>query len=100
LKNFRMWLPVLLVFGLFMVNGCAGGPNSAVDTPCESGSIAGFWLGLWHGMISCFTFIISLFEKSVGFYEVHNNGALYNLGFLLGVGTLFGGLTSTASRRR
>lgn len=54
--------------------GCAAGPNPAMGTPAVDGNIAGFWLGLWHGMISPITFIVSLFESGVHFYEVHNNG--------------------------
>jgi len=53
--------------------------------PADS-SIAGFWLGLWHGMIAPITFIISLLSKAngVSFYEVHNNGGWYQSGFVLG----------------
>jgi hypothetical protein len=28
---------------------------------------------------------VSLFNPDVGIYEIHNNGAWYNLGFLLGI---------------
>ena len=55
------------------------------------GSIAGFWLGLWHGLICPITLIISLFSDNVHFYEVYNSGGWYNFGFLLGVGSSFGG---------
>ncbi len=85
------------------VAGCAAGPNPAVGTAGVDGDIAGFWLGLWHGIIACITFIISLFSDYVHFYEVHNNGAWYNFGFVLGAGILFGGLFGggrSASRRR
>jgi len=40
----------------------------------KGGSVAGFWLGLWHGLIAPITFVISLFSDNVNFYEVHNNG--------------------------
>jgi hypothetical protein len=42
--------------------------------------LAGFWPGLWHGLISPIAFIVSLFNPNVGIYEIHNNGAWYNLG--------------------
>lgn len=46
---------------------------------------AGFWAGLWHGFILIITFIISLFTKDVGIYELNNSGWSYNLGFLIGL---------------
>jgi hypothetical protein len=63
------------------------------------GEIAGFWLGLWHGIISPVTFVISLFKDSVSFYEVHNDGNWYNFGFVVGAGILFGGGSASAKSR-
>lgn len=84
----------LLTFALFclLLSGCAAGPNSAAHTPMADGKVAGFWQGLWHGIIAPITFIISLFNHNVNVYEVHNNGGWYNLGFVLGAGILSGGL--------
>ena len=70
---------------------CAAGPNAAVDVADVDGVIAGFWMGLWHGIISPVTFIISLFTEEVNLYEVHNSGGWYDFGFVLGAGILFGG---------
>ncbi|GEM_PF-867814 len=50
-----------------------------------------FWAGFWHGNIAAITFVVSLFNKGVSIYETRNNGAWYNLGFLLGVYSLFSG---------
>ena len=82
---------VVLLLVLAVLTACAPGPNSFVDKPSEDGRIAGFWRGLWHGIISPVTFIISLFTRTVQFYEVHNNGNWYNFGFVLGAGILTGG---------
>ena len=46
---------------------------------------AGFWAGLWHGLICIMTFIISLFTDSVGVYETNNSGNWYDFGFMLGI---------------
>ncbi|NLG29032.1 MAG: hypothetical protein GX557_14060 [Chloroflexi bacterium] len=83
-------LCVLLVV-LVLLTACAPGPNASVDRPNEEGEVAGFWRGLWHGIISPVTFIVSLFTRTVQFYEVHNNGNWYNFGFVLGAGILTGG---------
>ena len=46
---------------------------------------AGFWGGLWHGVIAPFTFFVSLWDDTVSIYETNNSGRWYELGFLLGV---------------
>lgn len=66
-------LLALLILGLIVV-ACVAGPNPAENTRNEKGQVAGFWQGLWHGIISPITFIVSLFSENVHFYEVHNNG--------------------------
>lgn len=47
---------------------------------------AGFWAGIWHGLIAPITFLISLFAEGVSIYETNNNGHWYEFGFLLGIG--------------
>lgn len=76
---------------VFILSSCAAGPNKLEKTPNEEGKVAGFWKGLWHGLISPITFIISVFSKTVRFYEVHNNGSWYNFGFVLGAGLFLSG---------
>jgi len=83
---------------LVMLAGCAPGPNELVIT--NTGKAAGFWLGLWQGIIAPVTFVISLFNRNVQMYEVHNTGAWYNLGFLLGMSIVLGGGTRGAWPRR
>ena len=83
---------VCLVLAALLLAGCAAGPNGYAKTPNDRGYTAGFWRGLWHGIIAPITFIISLFNKWVSFYEVHNNGGWYNFGFVLGSGILAGGI--------
>lgn len=64
----------------------APGPNPLVKTPDAHGRPAGFWLGIWHGILSPFTLLASFLTKAnVQIYEVHNDGSLYNLGFFIGV---------------
>ena len=89
---------ILLLVAFLTLAACAPGPNVIANTPDDSGNIAGFWRGLWHGCICPITFIISLFSNSVHMYEVHNNGGWYNFGFLLGVGAIIGGGGSQANK--
>ncbi len=86
---------------IFILSSCVAGPNKLEKTPNEKGKTAGFWKGLWHGLIAPITFIISIFSKSVRFYEVHNSGFWYNFGFVLGAGLfLSGGILGKGKRRK
>lgn len=82
---------VFAVSFLLLLGACAAGVNEHLDTPNAQGTIAGFWLGLWHGMVAPITFIISLFTREVRVYELHNVGRLYDFGFVLGLTMSFGG---------
>lgn len=76
------------------------GPNPQVDKPAENGRVAGLGTGLWHGLISVVTLVISFFNPAIQMYEVHNSGQLYNLGFLIGTILLFGVLGFSGGRGR
>jgi hypothetical protein len=74
------------LFGALLVTaGCAAGTERFADAP------AGFWAGLWHGLICFFALVVSLFKDGVAVYEANNVGPLYDLGFVLGVAIAFGG---------
>ncbi|MBM3215056.1 hypothetical protein FJZ36_09100 [Candidatus Poribacteria bacterium] len=87
----RAVLLCLGLLGVALLAGCAAGANPNTATPDAVGKVAGFWQGLWHGLIVFITFIVSLFNDSVSVYEVHNNGGWYNFGFVLGAMSAFGG---------
>lgn len=90
-----------MVWLVLVLAACAAGANPEVGTPApDTDSVAGFWLGLWHGIISPITFLISLFTDDVNIYEVYNNGNWYDFGFVLGAGILFGGGFLGAGRSR
>jgi hypothetical protein len=78
-----------------MANALAvAGPGSKYQEP--GAAPAGFLAGFWHGIICPITFIVSLFNPAVRFYEVNNSGRLYDLGFLIGAGGAIGGSGSQA----
>jgi uncharacterized spore protein YtfJ len=97
MKNALMLAMAILV--MVTMAGCAPGPNELAKSPDDEGEVAGFWLGLWHGIIAPITFIISLFSENVHMYDVHNNGNWYNFGFLLGASIILGGGGGGAGRR-
>lgn len=80
-----------LLAAVLLMAACTAGPNALEKTADAKGKTAGFFMGLWHGLISPVTFVISVFSKNVRFYEVHNNGTWYNFGFVLGAGLFLSG---------
>jgi len=97
MKKFMIFF---IVFTLIFITSCTAGSNSSEQTPAKDGKVAGFWLGLWHGLISLITFIISLFTDKIHFYEIHNNGNWYNFGFVLGAGILTGGTLLSRKKKK
>ena len=65
------------------------GPNPMVNQPDGLGRVGGAFAGLWHGMISPITLVLSFFNPDIQLYEVHNAGSEYNFGFLLGIAFIF-----------
>ena len=94
-----VFIALLAVVCMILLAGCAAGPNSAAAVDA-AGKTYGFWSGLWHGIISPVTFIISLFTKNVNLYEIHNDGNWYNFGFMLGISIIFGGGAAGSRRRK
>jgi hypothetical protein len=93
-------LVVLVLLLLNILAGCAPGANQFKETANERDVVAGFWLGLWQGFIAPFVFVASLFKYNLGIYEVHNNGAWYNFGYLFGLACFFGGGGNRTARRQ
>lgn len=91
---------VLLLLLLSVLAGCAPGPNQLKGTASERNGVAGFWLGLWQGLIAPLALVASIFKHEVNIYEVHNNGGWYNAGYLLGLACFFGGGGKETARRR
>jgi len=67
----------------------APGANPLINQPDVQGRIARAGAGLWHGIISPATLIVSFFNSDVRMYEVHNAGSEYDLGFMVGVALIF-----------
>jgi hypothetical protein len=73
-----------------MANALAvAGPNSKYNLP--GATPAGFWAGVWHGVICPITFLVSLFTPEVRIYEKNNNGRWYDFGLVIGISGAFGG---------
>lgn len=87
-------IAVVAVAALLLAGCAAGDPRFTAEAP------AGFWVGLWHGIISLVTLVVSVFSETVRMYEPHNTGGWYDLGFLMGIGTMAGGGSKARPGRR
>ena len=88
MKSLTSRLPGLLVlipFVILLASCAAGDARFSQDDP------AGFWYGLWHGVISVVSLIIHIFNENVAVYEINNTGGWYDFGFLLGVICIWSG---------
>ena len=90
----------LLLVGIVLLAACTAGPNTHENVNPPDGHTARFLIGIWHGIIAPFSFIISLFTHKISMYEIYNNGGWYDFGFVLGAGILFGGSVSAAKKRQ
>lgn len=85
-QSSRLFKLLFLIPFLLLLSSCtAGDPQFTQDNP------AGFWYGLWHGIIAVITLIIHVFNENVAVYEIHNTGGWYDFGFLMGVICIWGG---------
>ena len=96
----RRMFSALAILLILVLGACAPGMNEHAHTASAEGVVAGFWRGLWHGIIVPITFLISLFDGKIGIYEVHNNGGWYNFGFLVGLLSFHGGRAAGGVARR
>lgn len=84
---------------LLLLASCAG-PSELAGHPDAAGATAGFWRGLLHGILAPITFLVSLFTDRVSMYEVHNAGAWYDFGFLVGLCAVLGGAARRGAFRQ
>ena len=61
---------------------------------CVTGYQYGFWSGMWHGSISMFSLIGSIFSDDITVYAVNNTGFWYDFGFVFGIGGILKLITS------
>lgn len=93
----RVLLAGTVVLAVLVLTSCAADGNEFSGGP---GSQPGFLYGLWHGLITPITFVVSLFTDNVGIYEVRNNGGWYDFGYVLGLSIAFSGAGAGAAARR
>jgi hypothetical protein len=90
MKPNRFFLVILVIIFLTCLSSCA--PKGY-----ESDK-AGFFSGVWHGIIIFFSLIGKLLGRDIGIYAEHNTGFTYWLGFIIGIG-VFGSGSNSARRQ-
>ena len=114
----KLFIFVAMLITLVLLAGCAPGevtqvdipgvnmelsvpgPNPLVNTPDANEHVAGILPGIWHGIISPVTMVLSFVNPELQMYEVHNDGSQYNFGFLIGAAIVFVLLGILGARRR
>lgn len=87
MKNNKIIIIVLLLFIATNLFSCAPDGYSSNEY--------GFFSGILHGFIFIFALIGKLLSFDVGLYAEHNTGFFYWLGFIIGIGGLGGGASSS-----
>ena len=86
MKKKRYFLFIVALAALFLLSGCIPQNHDASDP-------AGFFWGIWHGLILTFTLIGRLFTDTTMIFAEYNTGWPYTLGFLIGLGSTGGGIS-------
>lgn len=90
---------IIAILCLLALSSCLPG-----DGKNSEAKPAGFFTGLWHGLIAPISLIVQIFNKSIRVYEAANVGFWYDLGFWLALsGGASGGAASvnhSRTRRR
>jgi hypothetical protein len=95
MKTKQIIMLATFIAAMLILVGCAPGHTRFTQT-----APAGFFWGIWHGMIVWLSFIVGLFtEGQYTIYESVNTGWTYNLGFLLGASGSIGGGTRLVLKR-
>jgi hypothetical protein len=80
-------LVVSLAVMVLMLSACVPG-----DGTSNSDDRAGFFWGVWHGLIAPITLIWGIFDSSVHIYEKFNVGWWYDLGFFIAITAICRGM--------
>ncbi len=79
-------MTVLAISFFYLLSTYApGGVAPVADVGNSDDGIAGFWIGLLHGVFIFVYFPLSLVFDGVAIYEVNNSGSLYDIGFFSGI---------------
>jgi hypothetical protein len=89
---------IVAVLAVVLIAGCAAGTGS--DWAKAGAEPAGFFAGLWHGILLLVALIVSFFTNDVNIYEVNNTGVAYNIGFALGIFAVYGSGCSVTVKKK
>ena len=84
----------LITFGAVLITALTLSACMA-HQPAGTAGAPAFWMGLWHGLIAPFSFVISLFNDDIRMYAFPNIGRWYDFGFLLGLSVWGGGAAAS-----
>jgi hypothetical protein len=78
-----------------MLASCLPGDGkNTPDTP------AGFFMGVWHGVVAPVSIVVQIFKPAIRVYEANNTGFWYDFGFWLALSSGAGGGVAASRRTR
>ncbi len=83
----RVVIAIIIVAALVLSFEVYGFPNMR---PRSSTILSRFLLGISDGITSIFLLIASFFDWRIGIYSIRDSCLVYNIGYMVGVGVLFG----------
>ena len=87
----KKFIPLFVLVGVFLVAFGVYIIINRLGMATVSAQPAGFFLGLWQGIIVILSFIVSWFDNNITIYQAGNDGFWYNLGYILGLSIALGG---------
>lgn len=77
---------IIILLLLIVIFSFPGISNAfVIQSDYSSYAPAGFFLGIWHGLLAPWSLIARWFISDIGMYAINNTGWFYDGGFLIGV---------------
>ena len=99
-EKMKKFIPLFVLIGVALIAFAVYIVINRLGMATVSPQSAGFFLGLWQGIIVILAFIVSWFDSNITIYQAGNNGFWYNLGYILGLSIALGGGAKASTPRK
>jgi hypothetical protein len=87
-------IAIIVLIATVLAIAVYGFPGAGRYVPTILNSFNRFLFGVLDGAISIISLIVSFFNKCINIYDIRIASTAYNIGYILGVWLLFGGVLS------
>jgi hypothetical protein len=99
-EKMKKFIPLFVLVGVALIAFAVYIVINRLGMATVSPQSAGFFLGLWQGIIVILAFIVSWFDSNITIYQAGNDGFWYNLGYILGLSIALGGGAKASTPRK